>query len=532
MRQKTYIFILALFFFGHLFAQKEEMRGVWVATTKNIDYPSSKWLTTAQQKKEFIDLLNLFQDIGINAVFVQVRPAADAFFDSPYEPWSEWLTGKQGKAPNPYYDPMKFMIDECHKRNMEFHAWVNPFRAVANIETADIADNHISKRKPEWIFTYGINRYFNPGIPEVRDYIADIVEDIVTRYDVDGIHFDDYFYPYPIRNEAKKLVPVPDKATFKKYGGNFNDIRDWRRDNMNKFIAEVQKRIKDVNPTVKFGVSPSGVWRNKSSDPDGSNTRGLAHYDYLYADVLKWLKNDWIDYVTPQIYWNIGHKYADYKTLVEWWSKHTYGKHLYIGQGVYMAKNDAVTSAWQKTSQLPDQTRFNHKFDNVRGTIFYKASAVKRNPLGFNDSLKVNFFAKSALPPKMDWLPELVAVDIASIDKVETVILADIKAPPSPEKLTALKMGKYYMLSWEEPKVSGKNFDDKAVSYTIYRFKGLYAGHISKDAIYNTSDDTDFFIIRRRFALFKKPYTFVVTATDKAGNESLFSESVTVKMKP
>jgi hypothetical protein len=301
---------------------------------------------------------------------------------------------------------------------------------------------------------------------------------------------------------------------------------------MNKFISEVQTRIKDIDPTVKFGVSPSGVWRNKGSDPDGSDTRGLAHYDYLYADVLKWLKNDWIDYVTPQIYWNIGHKYADYETLVEWWSKHTYGKHLYIGQGVYMARNDAVSSAWQKSSQLPDQTRFNHQFENVRGTIFYKASAVKRNPLGFNDSLKVNFFAEAAVPPKMDWLPELVAIDVASIDEVVTVILADIKAPPSPENLTALKMGKYYMLSWKEPQVSGKNFDDKAISYTIYRFRGLYPGHLSEKAIYNTSDDTDFFIIRKRFALFKKPYTFVVTATDKAGNESLFSESVTIKMKP
>lgn len=507
------------------------MRGVWVATTKNIDYPTSKYLGTAEQKREFIELLNLFEELGINAVFVQVRPAADAFFESPYEPWSEWLTGEQGKAPEPYYDPMAFMIEECKKRDIEFHAWINPFRAVANIETADIAENHISKRKPEWFFTYDINTYFNPGLPEVRDYIVKIIEDITLRYDVDGIHFDDYFYPYPKRNKSGSLMPLPDKNTFKKYGKGFSDIRDWRRDNMDKFIQAVYRAVKDADPTVKFGVGPSGVWRNKGSDPKGSDTRGLAHYDYLYADVLKWLKNDWIDYVAPQLYWHIGHSHADFKTLVKWWDKNCYGKHLYIGQGIYMAKKDASYSNWRNPNELPNQIRFLRKYKNVKGTIFYKASALRRNPLGFNDTLKSELFAEAAIPPKMDWNPLLVAVDIADIDHVETSVLVDFQAPPAPEKLYGIKAGKYYMLSWDIPHTSGKDFDDAPVKYNIYRFKGLFAGKISPDYKVRESKEPQILIRRKRFALFKKQYTYIVTAVDAAGNESTPGESFSLKIK-
>lgn len=512
--------------------KNEEMRGLWVATTKNIDFPSGKYLTVAQQKQEFIDLLELCEDVGINAVFVQVRPAADAFFDSPYEPWSEWLTGKQGKAPDPYYDPMQFMIDECKKRDIEFHAWVNPFRAIANIETADIADDHISNRKHGWFFTYDINTYFNPGIPEVREYLVKIIEDIVMRYDVDGIHFDDYFYPYPVRDESNRLVPVPDYDTFAKYKGKFVNIEDWRRDNLNKFISAVNESIKSINPAVKFGIGPSGVWRNKSTDPKGSDTRGLAHYDYLYADVLKWLKEDWIDYVSPQIYWHIGHSHADFATLVQWWNKNTYGKHLYIGQGIYMAREDAGISDWRDSSQLPDQLTYLRKFENVKGVIFYKASALRRNPLGYNDKLKADYFAAHAAPPKMDWLPELVAVDVASVDKIEeSVVLVDLMSPPAPHDISVVKLGKYYMLSWKAPRVSGKNFDDKAVKYGVYQKQGFFAADISADKPVKITDKTYVLLRRHRLSLFKKDFTFVITATDAADNESIISESVTLKLK-
>ncbi len=530
IRSVTVLFFLN-FFVLISFAQKEEMRGLWVATAKNIDYPVSKYSKPEAQQKEFIELLELCKNVGINAVFVQVRPAADAFYDSPYEPWSEWLTGKQGKTPEPYWDPMKFMIEECKKRDIEFHAWVNPFRAVANINTADIADNHITKRKPEWFFTYDINTYFDPGIPEVREYLLKILEDIVARYDVDGVHFDDYFYPYPVRDAANNIIPVPDETTFKKYGKSFSDVRDWRRDNLNRFIADANKRMKNINPTIKFGIGPSGVWRNKGNDPDGSDTRGLAHYDWLYADVVKWLKNDWIDYVAPQIYWHIGHPSADFATLVQWWDNHTYGKHLYIGQGIYMAAPDAAFSSWKSSKELPNQLRYLRKFKNVDGVIFYKASALKQNPLGYNDSLRTELFAEAAITPKMEWLPELVAIDIANIDEVTTVIVADLQAPPAPSSITSVKVGKFYMLTWKAPRVSGKDFDDPAVSYNIYRFEGLYVGKLTKKSLIKKTTDTHFFINRNRFTLFKKHYTFVITATDKAGNESIVSESHTIRLK-
>lgn len=486
------------------------MRAVWVATTKNIDYPSSKYLDSKKQQDEFIEMLDLFEKIGINAIFVQIRPAADCFCQSSYEPWSEWLCGKQGKAPEPFYDPLKFMIIQAHKRNMEFHAWINPFRAVANIETADIAPDHISKRKPEWIFTYGINRYFNPGIPEVREYTINIITDIVSRYDIDGIHFDDYFYPYPEKNDANGLIPLPDNSTFKTYGAGFSKIEDWRRDNMDKFINQTNIEIKKIKPTVKFGIGPSGIWRNKGFDPDGSNTKGFAHYDYLYADVVKWLREGWIDYVSPQCYWNIGHSAADYNELVSWWSRHTYGRHLYIGQGVYQAGADATVAAWRNPSELPNQIRINRSHKEVLGSVFYKASSMKQNLLGFNDSLQNNFFRLHVPTPVMPWL-----------------VSKKLILPPT--ELMVLKLGKQYMLTWDAPTKNEKNAEVK--SYNVYKFRGSYPGEISKDNLYESTDELFIEIPRHRFAFFKKEFTFVVSSVDESNNESVVSEEITIKLK-
>ncbi len=509
-----------------IFAQKEEMRGAWIATAKNIDFPSSKYLSSAEQKQEFTEMLDLFADIGINAVMVQVRPAADAFFPSEFEPWSEWLTGKQGKAPDPYYDPMQFMIDECHKRNIQFHAWINPFRAVANIETADITANHISNRKPEWVFTYDINKYFNPGIPEVRNYIIRIITDIVKRYDLDGVHFDDYFYPYPKKDDNKKIIPIPDFDTYKRYGKNFNNIENWRRYNMNVFIRSVNDSIKSVKPYMVFGVSPSGVWRNKSRDPAGSATRGFAHYDFLYADVRKWLRKGWIDYVAPQLYWSIGHTYADYKTLVNWWSRNTYGRKLYIGHGVYNAGAKAKDLQWRKPSQLPDQIRINRSNPNVHGSIFYKASSIKQNLLGWNDTLKQEFYADAAIPPRCDWLPlPPGVVDTTEIHPVDT------QAPLPPFNLDAEPFGREIILTWLPPKVSGVAPDDAPVSYKVYRFRKGERQVLSDKNLVATSKTDYFAIQRKRFALFKKRYVYFVTSVDKAGNESTKGAGIELKLK-
>jgi uncharacterized lipoprotein YddW (UPF0748 family) len=508
--------------------EAQEMRAVWIATAKNIDYPSNKYLTSEQQQKEFTDILDMYQKIGMNAIMFQIRPAADAFYPSPYEPWSEWLTGNQGKAPDPYYDPLKFMIDETHKRGMEFHAWINPFRAVANIETADIAENHITKTNPEWFFTYGINTYFNPGIPEVRNYVTEVIDYVVRNYDIDGVHFDDYFYPYPVKDENNSIIPVPDNATFGKYGNSYNNIEDWRRNNMNLFIKEVADSIKNIKPYLKFGIAPSGVWRNKSRDPEGSDTRGFEHYDYLYADVVSWLKNGWIDYVAPQIYWNIGYKYADYKTLVEWWNNHTYGRHLYIGQGVYMADTNSTNPAWRNPQELPNQMRINREYSNVKGSIFYKTDSFKKNVMGFNDSLRTEFYAYSATTPVMAWLPP------RNIIKPDTnvVIIAEVDnvKPLAPTDIWVTKMGAWYRLSWVVAPKGKEKFEDEAVKFKVYKFSGFTSKYVTDDDLY-LETDKNYIMIKKTGFMFKKEYSFTVTGIDKAGNESKAGKTVYIKLK-
>ena len=502
-----------------------EMRGVWIATVKNLDYPSSGFLSTAEQKKEFIDLLNYYSKTGINAVFFQVRPAADAFFPSEYEPWSEWLTGKQGKAPYPYYDPLKFMIKECHKRNIQFHAWINPFRAVATIEYADIAENHITNRKPEWFFTYGINKYFDPGIPEVRKYVTNIIKDIVERYDIDGVHFDDYFYPYPIRDEHGKIVPIPDNKTFNTYNGGFDNIEDWRRNNMDIFIKDVFDAVKTTKPYVAFGVSPSGVWRNKSKDPEGSNTRGLAHYDYLYSDVLKWLKNGWIDYVAPQLYWPVGNKYADYITLVNWWSKHTYGKQLYIGQAVYNVNKDSKDPSWRNPNELPKQIRINRNNPEVLGSIFYRSKSMLANPLGFCDSLQYHYYRKKVLPPLIPPATiidtNIIAVTVKENNNNDLKHRSEIKAP---EDIFITKLGKNIMISWDKNKI------EKDVSYTIYKFRGYSFKYADEKDIYATTDKPYILFQRKRLPFLRKEYTVVITPEKSSGKEITDIKTVYLKL--
>ena len=333
---------------------------------ENIDWPSKKGLSTENQQNEFKNLLDYHQKIGINAVMVQVRAAADAFYAKSSEPWSEWLTGEQGKAPFPYYDPMDFMIQEAHQRNMEFHAWLNMNRGVQK-STKMVAATHIINKKPEWFLTYGGAKLFNLGIPEVRTYIVDIVMNIVKNYDVDGIHFDDYFYPYTITGEK-----LNDDETFKKYNNGFLKIDDWRRNNIDLMIEKISKSIKTEKPKMKFGISPLGVWRNKSVDPTGSDTQGgQTSYDNLYADSRKWIKNGWLDYIAPQIYFAFEHQKVPYKNLADWWRKNSYNRHLYIGQAAYKVDAKSKENAWLKGSQIPNQVRYNRAVkENSRNNIF------------------------------------------------------------------------------------------------------------------------------------------------------------------
>ncbi|HEU4609833.1 MAG TPA: family 10 glycosylhydrolase, partial [Chitinophagaceae bacterium] len=300
---------------------KYEFRAAWIATVDNIDWPDRGDYDPASQRASFIRLLDMHKRNGMNAVIVQIRPATDAFYPSPYEPWSEWLTGQQGKAPQPFYDPLKFMIEETHKRGMEFHAWCNPYRAVFNIRKSSIAPNHITKTHPEWFLTYGDQKFFDPGNKDAQDFVVNVIRDIVKRYDVDAIHFDDYFYPYRIAGKE-----FPDNASYARYGNGMSRD-DWRRSNVDSIILKLSHAIKEEDPYCQFGISPFGVWRNKSRDPEGSETdAGQTNYDDLYADILLWLKEGWIDYVAPQLYWEFGHPRAAYEVLLKWWNDHTYGR--------------------------------------------------------------------------------------------------------------------------------------------------------------------------------------------------------------
>lgn len=363
---------------------KPEFRAVWVATVDNIDWPDSPTIYAHIQKAAFLKLLNMHQRNGMNAVIVQIRPSADAFYPSPFEPWSQWLTGVQGQAPFPYYDPLEFMITETHKRGMEFHAWMNPYRAVFSITNSSITATHITRQHPEWFITYGDKKYFDPGNKDVQRYVTNVVKDVVKRYQVDAVHFDDYFYPYRIAGKE-----FPDDAKYRQYGNGMSKDT-WRRSNTDSIIVMLGKAIKETNKKCRFGISPFGVWRNASVDSMGSNTKaGQTNYDDLYADILLWLRMGWIDYVTPQLYWEIDHKLADFNTLADWWAAHSYGKDCYIGIGYYRANSNA---AWKDKTQLPKQIQKIRSLPALKGMAFYSSKVFEKNPNGWNDTLRLNYF--------------------------------------------------------------------------------------------------------------------------------------------
>lgn len=399
-----YIIGVALLLTGIVFSQvkaqlppKREFRAVWIATVENIDWPSRRGLPVQQQQQEFINILNTQQRNGINAVIVQIRPAADAFYNSPYEPWSEYLTGTQGQVPQPYYDPLAFMIEEAHKRGMELHAWFNPYRAVFNASRNNVTSTHISRLYPQWFLTFDNRKYFDPGLPEVREYVTRVIRDVVRRYDIDAVHFDDYFYPYPVAGKN-----FPDGNSYRRYGKGMA-LDDWRRWNVDTIIQMVGTAIKEEKSWVKFGVSPFGIWRHRAKDPEGSYTRpgGLTNYDDLYADVLKWLKKGWIDYVAPQLYWERGHRVADYELLLNWWAQHGYGRHVYIGHGVYRIRSNA---AWSNPNELPVQITEARTLNTIQGSVFYSVKSFNGNPLGVEDSLRNHFYRYPALRPLMPWI--------------------------------------------------------------------------------------------------------------------------------
>jgi len=479
---------------------KREFRGVWVATVQNIDWPSKRGLGSEVQKQEFINILNEHQKSGVNAIMLQIRPSADAFYAKGREPWSMFLAGKQGLAPQPFYDPLKFAIEEAHKHAMELHAWFNPYRATNDLIDSNINATHITRTHPEWFFTYGGKKYFNPGLPEVRSYIISVIMDVVRNYDIDGVHFDDYFYPYPGKDK------LPDTTTYAQYGKGFDDIDNWRRHNVDTLIHVLSDSIHAAKKYVKFGISPFGIWRNLKDDPNGSQSTGFSGYSKLFADARNWTRSGWIDYVNPQIYFPFYYAAAPYEKLLDWWSKNTFNKHLYIGQGVYRAMENR--EGWRDKKQLPNQVRELRKNARVQGSVFFSSKSLTDNLAGFQDSLRTEFYQYPALPPQMIWLGESI--------------------PAAPARLHVLSQNNKVQLTWSYLRKRPLG----VYGYVIYRFKKGEKVNLDRPQhIIRISFDKTLRSYTDTTAIGGTSYSYLITAIDRLKNEGWPSKAAIIDLK-
>ncbi|MBP5771312.1 MAG: family 10 glycosylhydrolase [Bacteroidaceae bacterium] len=461
---------------------KREFRGAWIQAV------NGQWQGLGRDKMqaELTRELNALQADGINVILFQCRVEGDALYESALEPWSRYLTGQQGTPPQPYWDPLGWMVEQCHARQMELHAWINPYRAKTK-GTQALATTHYAVQHPERCFSYDGLTLFDPGMPENRQFICQVAADIVRRYDVDGLHIDDYFYPYPVAG-----VPLPDDQSYALYGQGI-DRGDWRRENVNLFIRELRDSVRAAKPWVKFGVSPFGIYRNQRSWAQGSATNGTQNYDDLYADVLLWIQEGWIDYNIPQLYWEIGHKAADYETLIRWWSQYAQGRPLIIGQDV-----DRMAKAGDMVPKLNLQ----HTLPGIDGSCQWYARAVVDDRGGYGSALRTTYHRTLALQPRMPWL--------------------DNKAPRKVRRLKAIWTEDGYMLFWTAPR--GKKEMDKARQYAIYCF--------APGETINTEDASHLIAITSQTFL-PLPYndgtqkwTYVVTALDRLQNESKAAKKV------
>ena len=464
---------------------KREFRGAWIQAVNG----QFIGMSTSEMQQTLTTQLDALQRAGINAIIFQVRPEADALYMSYYEPWSRYLTGEQGVAPDPYWDPLQWMIDECHRRGMELHAWINPYRAKTK-GTKMLGLKHPYKKNPERFVHYDGMLIFNPALKENRDYICTIVTDIVKRYDVDGLHIDDYFYPYPVKG-----LEFGDEEAFRADPRGFADKGDWRRDNVNLLIEQLHQTIRSVKPWVKFGISPFGIYRNQKSDPEGSLTNGLQNYDDLYADILLWIEKGWVDYTIPQIYWEIWHKAADYETLVGWWAEHASGRPLFVGQDV------------MRTVKAPDATRpgqhqqarkmeLQRSYGSIGGSCQWPASAVADNAGGYATALSEEYHQWLALQPEYSFI--------------------DKKAPGKVKRLEVISTDDGPVLCWTAPKY--KKEMNRPVKYVVYRFaKGEKRNLDDATKIVGFTQNTFFPLAGQEE---KVKYTYVVTALDRLHNES------------
>ena len=464
--------------------QKREFRGAWIQCVNG----HCQGITPEKMQQTLRYQLNELLKDGCNAIIFQVRPECDALYISSIEPWSRFLTGEQGLAPNRLWDPLQWMITECHKRGMELHAWINPYRARTK-GTTKVAANHMSAKKPEDFIKYEGQLYFNPSLQSNRDYICSIVRDIVNRYDVDGLHIDDYFYPYPTAGKE-----FADDKWFKSSGAK--DKGTWRRENVNTLIYQLHRTVREAKPWVKFGVSPFGIYRNEGSWEFGSKTNGLQCYDDLYADVLYWIEQGWVDYCIPQVYWEIGHKAADYDTLVKWWAKYASNRPLYIGQDVQRTVK-AKDAGSATGNQQAEKYRMQRAQANVQGSCFWDAASAANNADGYRDYLASGMFRYPALMPLYRFI--------------------DGKAPAKVDGVRLIEENGERVLVWLLDENAAKDAMDAPYRYVVYCF-----GKGEKDNIGNVGN-----II----AITSKPFyklpaeldgkcTFVVTVLDRMQNES------------
>ncbi len=475
---------------------KRELRGSWIATVANIDWPSSPYLSSGEKIKELVEIFDRLSYAGINTVFFQVRTECDALYKSEFDPWSYWLTGEQGKEPDPYFDPLEFAIDEAHKLGMELHAWLNPYRAVKSGGEYTLSTSHIAITHPEWILSFpagnGDFRMLDPGIPAVRDYITKVAADIAGRYDVDGIHFDDYFYPYApkISNE--------DSLSFALYGNGFYDIKEWRRNNINLLVAQVYDKINSINHRVKFGISPFGILENKYAD-----TKGFESYSVLYGDPLTWIKQKSIDYLVPQIYWKIGDEKADFAKLLPWWASVADDINLFTG--MFASKFTDPKYEGNK-NEISDQIKMARNILNVNGIVFFSSKTITRNFSGFADSLK-SYFKYPALIPLMRWKDSI---------------------PPEPPLNLNVK-GDYdsRTITWNIPRSAPDG--DSANRFVIYRFNEKVYLRLRQGNNSFYLDDPEFILcitngvqnsFRDSEKIDSQELIYMVTALDKFSNES------------
>jgi uncharacterized lipoprotein YddW (UPF0748 family) len=473
---------------------KRDFRGAWVATVTNLDWPSSRNLTTAAQQEELISLFNELERININAVIFQIRTECDALYDSPFEPWSYWLTGSQGKAPNPFYDPLEFAIQEAHKRGLELHAWFNPYRAEKKINAYTTSIDHVTALHPDWAITIGDFKFLNPGLPQVRDYVKTIVSDVVTRYDIDGVHFDDYFYPYP-----PNQITTQDQQTFSEFPRGFTNIGDWRRDNVNELLRMISDTLKTIKPHVKFGMSPFGIYRPEN--PPGIS--GLDAYNTIYCDALAWIEDKSIDYLSPQLYWPFSGG-QDYGKLLPWWASKVDDRHLYPGQALYRA------GSWP-IGEVPRQIRLNRATTNTYGNIFFRAQNLFANPNGTTDSLTENYYKNKALLPQMSW--------------------KDNVTPNNPTNLRYAPLAEVRGngILWDAP--SPASDGDTASMYVVYQLNdiNLEAGELENTENIWKVLSPNYTNLNESDRIADKMY-FAVTALDKNYNESAATEVIEVEV--